>query len=288
MRLLDTHLHLIDRRVTGHAWTHRVPALQRDFPLEEALTLYGGRVAGSIFMEVAATDWVAESRWIAGLIREGRLLGQIANCRPETDEGFEAWLEEGPSLGVVGYRRILHEDVDEDVSLSETFRANVRRIGKAGFPFDVNVLGRTLWLARDLARACPEMRFVLDHCGTPDIAGGAFAEWARGLREVAACDNVVVKLSGITAYAAPGQATLETLRPWIHEVLEVFGPARMVWGSDWPVCNLGAGLPGWLAITEAVLAELSPDERDAIGWRNAEAVYGVRLPPVVGGATVGG
>jgi predicted TIM-barrel fold metal-dependent hydrolase len=278
MKLIDTHLHLIDRSVTGHAWTHRVPPLQRDFPLEEALELYGGRVAGSIFMEVAALDWQSESRWVAGLIREGRLLGQIANCRPETEEGFEAWLEEGRDLGVVGYRRILHEDVAEDVSLSDSFRENVRRIGRAGYPFDVNVLGRTLWLARDLARACADMTFVLDHCGTPDIAGGGWDFWAEGLREAAACPNVNVKLSGISAYAAPGTASPETLRPWIDHVLSTFTPARMVWGSDWPVVNLGAGLPAWLDITEAVLGALSPDEQDQIGWRNAERIYGIKAP----------
>jgi predicted TIM-barrel fold metal-dependent hydrolase len=278
MKLIDTHLHLVDRAVTGHAWTHRVPPLQRDFPLEEALSLYGGRVAGSIFMEVAALDWQSESRWIAGLIRDGRLLGQIANCRPETDEGFDSWLEEGRELGVVGWRRILHEDVAEDVSLLEGFRANVRKIGRAGYPFDINVLGRTLHLARDLARACPDMTFVLDHCGTPDIAGGAWELWAEGLREVAACPNMNVKLSGISAYAAPGTASLQTLRPWIAYVIEVFTPSRMVWGSDWPVANLGLGMEGWLDVTEAVLRELSVDEQDAIGWRNAERVYGVKAP----------
>ena len=278
MRLIDTHLHLVDRAITGHAWTDRVPPLQRDFPLEEALDLYAGRVAGSIFMEVAALDWQGESRWIAGLVRDGRLLGQIANCRPETDEGFGAWLEEGRDLGVVGWRRILHEDVAEDVSLSEGFRENVRRIGRAGYPFDINVLGRTLGLARDLARACPEMTFVLDHCGTPDIAGGGWDVWAEGLREVAACPNVNVKLSGISAYAAPGTASLDTLRPWIEYVVATFTPARIVWGSDWPVVNLGAGLPAWLDVTEAVLGELSADEQDQIGWRNAERIYGVTAP----------
>ncbi len=278
MKLIDTHLHLIDRSVTGHAWTHRVPALQRDFSIEDALRLYGGRVAGTIFMEVAALDWQAESRWIARLIREGRLLGQIANCRPETDEGFEAWLEEGGELGVVGWRRILHEDVAEDVSLHEGFRANVRRIGQAGYPFDINVLGRTLPLARELAKACPDMQFVLDHCGTPDIAGGAWDVWAAGVQDVAALPNVAVKLSGISAYAAPGTASLATLRPWIDHVIETFTPARMVWGSDWPVANLGLGMEGWLDVTEAVLAGLSPDEQDMIGWRNAERIYGVTAP----------
>jgi predicted TIM-barrel fold metal-dependent hydrolase len=278
MELIDTHLHLIDRSVTGHAWTHRVPVLQRDFPLEEALRLYGGRVRGSIFMEVAALDWQAESRWVAGMIREGRLLGQIANCRPESDEGFGVWLEEGRDLGVVGYRRILHEDVREDVSLHEGFRANVRKIGRAGYPFDINVLGRTLHLARDLARACPEVVFVLDHCGTPDIAKGGWDGWAEGLRDVADCPNVNVKMSGISAYAAPGTALQETLRPWIDHVVDTFTPARMVWGSDWPVVNLGLGMEGWLDVTLAVLRDLSSDEQDAIGWRNAERIYGVRAP----------
>lgn len=277
MELIDTHLHLIDRAVTGHAWTARVPALAgRDFSLDEALGLYGGRVAGSVFMEVAALDWQAEARWVAGLVREGRLLGQIASCRPEADEGFEAWLDEGRSLGVVGYRRILHEDVAEDVSLSETFRDNVRRIGRAGFPFDVNVLGRTLWLARDLARACPEVTFVLDHCGTPDIAGDGWDEWSSGLAEVAACPNVTVKLSGISAYARPEQRSLEGLRPWIERVIDLFTPARMVWGSDWPVANLGLGLPGWLEVTEAVLARLSADEAAAVGSGNARRIYGLK------------
>ena len=278
MKLIDTHLHLIDQGVTGHAWTHRVPPLQRDFPLEEAQSLYAGRVAGSIFMEVAALDWQAESRWIAGLIRDGRLLGQIANCRPESDKGFDTWLEEGRDLGVVGFRRILHEDVAEDVSLHEGFRANVRKIGRAGYPFDINVLGRTLHLARDLAQACPDMTFVLDHCGTPDIAGGDWDVWPEGLRDVAACPNVNVKLSGISAYTAPGTASLDSLRPWIDHVVETFTPARMVWGSDWPVANLGLGMDGWLRVTEAVLAELSPDEQDLIGSRNAERIYGVKLP----------
>lgn len=277
MELIDTHLHLIDRAVTGHAWTARVPALAgRDFSLDEALGLYGGRVAGSVFMEVAALDWQAEARWVAGLVREGQLLGQIASCRPEADEGFEAWLDEGRSLGVVGYRRILHEDVAEDVSLSETFRDNVRRIGRAGFPFDVNVLGRTLWLARDLARACPEVTFVLDHCGTPDIAGDGWDEWSSGLAEVAACPNVNVKLSGISAYARPEQRSLEGLRPWIERVIELFTPARTVWGSDWPVANLGLGLPGWLEVTEAVLARLSADEAAAVGSGNARRIYGLK------------
>jgi predicted TIM-barrel fold metal-dependent hydrolase len=275
MDLIDTHLHLIRREVTGHAWTREVPTLSgADFSLDDARRLYGGRVRGSIFMEVDADDFQAESRWIAGLIRSGDLLGQIANCRPEQDAGFEAWLDECADLGVVGLRRILHT-VPDDVSTTETFRTNVRRIGQRGLPFDMNFLGRTLTIAYHLAASCPDMVFVLDHCGTPDIAGGDMDPWREGITRLASLPHVNVKLSGITAYTAPGDWDLSTLRPWIDHVVDAFGPARMVWGSDWPVVNLGAGLPSWLDITVRVLGGFSSDEQALIGWRNAERIYKV-------------
>ncbi|WP_210526735.1 amidohydrolase family protein [Rubellimicrobium arenae] len=275
MDLIDTHLHLIQRDVTGHAWTRNEPALAgRDFTLDDARRLYGGRVRGSIFMEVDADDFQAESRWIAGLVRQGELLGQIANCRPETDDGFEPWLDECADLGVVGMRRILHT-VADDVSTTETFRANVRRIGGRGLPFDMNFLGRTLPIAYDLAAACPDMTFVLDHCGTPDIAGGDMDPWREGMARLASLPHVNVKLSGISAYAPPGEGDPVTLRPWIDHLFETFGPERIVWGSDWPVVNLGRGLPAWLDVTEAVLRDLSADERAAVGWKNAERIYKV-------------
>lgn len=278
--LIDTHLHLIDRSKARHGWTAALPALAgRDFGLEESQALYGRDVAASIFMEVDVdADCIRdEAHWIAGLIRERRLLGQIAACRPETDAGFAAWLEECRALGVVGLRRILHV-VPDDVSESEVFRANVRRIGAAGFTFDMNFLGRTLHIAEALARACPEVTLILDHCGTPDIVAGQWEPWAGGIARLAACPNVNVKISGVTAYCAPGVDHAAAVAPYVDHVLSCFGTGRAVWGSDWPVCNLGAGLPGWMEITRALFARLSADEAADLGWRTAERIYGVRRP----------
>jgi predicted TIM-barrel fold metal-dependent hydrolase len=279
MQLIDTHLHLIDRTVGNRAWMARAPALQRDFLLPEARALYAGHVAGSIFMEVDVDerDIAAEAEWVAGMVREGALLGQIAACRPENATGLEAWLERARGLGVVGLRRILHE-IDEHLSESDLFRANVRKIGQAGFTFDMNFLGRTLHIAYELARACPDMTLILDHCGTPDIAGGGWDQWSAGIRRLAELPHVNVKLSGVTAYCAPGSDHAAATAPYIAHVIDCFTPARMVWGSDWPVCNLGAGLPGWLAITETVLSRLSADEAAAISHRNAARIYGVKDP----------
>jgi predicted TIM-barrel fold metal-dependent hydrolase len=124
-------------------------------------------------------------------------------------------------------------------------------------------------------QACPDQTIVLDHCGVPDVAGGDWAMWNAGVTALAAFPHVVVKLSGITAYCAPGAAGLEAVSPYVARLLDLFGPERMLWGSDWPVVNLGAGLPGWIDMTEALLAGLSADERRAIAQGTARRVYRV-------------
>ena len=120
---------------------------------------------------------------------------------------------------------------------------------------------------------------MLDHCGVPDIEGGAFGTWREGVTALAAMPNVVAKLSGVFAYCAPGTASLATVRPWVEAVIEAFGPERCLWGSDWPVVTVAGGdLPGWIAAFRAILAGYSEDEQAAMAHGTAERVYGVRLP----------
>lgn len=274
MDFIDTHQHLLYRKHLTYAWTGGHPALaSADFTLADYRALTAGRgVAGTLFMEVDASDYRAEARLIAGMVGTSGLLGQIASCRPEEDEGFETWLEECAQLHVHGLRRILHE-VPDDLSRSAVFRRNLRRIGAAGLSFDIVVLARQHPVAVELLRACPDQSLVLDHCGVPDVAGGGFAGWAASLRQLAAFPNLSVKLSGIAAYCAPGTATIETIRPYVDHVIDCFGPARIVWGSDWPVVNLRSSLPDWLTMSRELIADLSPDERAAIAHGNARRIY---------------
>ena len=270
---LDTHQHLILRGALGYSWADEIPALAgRDFDAADYAGLVEGLgVCGTIFMEtgVDEADYRAEARLVSAMVGTGGMLGQIASCRPEVAAGFEEWLEECRGLGVVGFRRITHV-VQDGVSQTATFRANVARIGAAGWPVDLCFLARQLGLCEALVRACPDVRFVLDHCGTPDIAGGDFDAWRAGMARLAALPNLWVKLSGVTAYAG---GDMGLVRPYVEEVLRLFGPARMVWGGDWPVVGLGASLPGWIAMTRGLLAGLSEDERALIGHLNARSLY---------------
>ncbi len=276
MDFIDTHLHLIARDKLGYGWTLGIPALaEGDFTLADYSALTSGRgVVGAVFMETGVddADYKAEARLMSGLVGQGGLLGQVASCRPEADSDFEAWLEECAGLHVHGFRRMLHVMPDE-LSQTPAFRRNLARIGVGGWAFDVCVLARQLPVALELAKACPNQPLVLDHCGVPDIAGNAFEEWAKGITALAALPHVNVKLSGITAYCAAGTASLATLQPWVDHVLNAFGPERMLWGGDWPVVNLGVGLPDWISLSRDLLKDLSASEQDQIGHGTAKRVY---------------
>jgi predicted TIM-barrel fold metal-dependent hydrolase len=277
--LFDTHQHLIYRHVDDYAWTAGIPALQdKSFTFGNYQCLTQGlSICGTLFMESGADEsgFREEARHVSNLARDPTSLikGLIVNCRPEAVQGFEAWLEEARGLGALGFRRILHV-VDDEVSRTVTFRANVRRIGAAGLTFDMCFLARQLPIACELAMACDNTRLILDHCGVPDIAGGGLAPWRDLIRRLAAFPNVICKLSGVLAYCAPGQATYEAILPYVDHVLECFGPVRMVWGSDWPVVNMANGLPDWIAVTRRILAQLSETEAELIAHRNAPAIYG--------------
>ena len=279
--LLDTHQHLIYRDRFNYLWSDSLPALAgRDFSIADYHRLTEGHdVVGSIFMEVdVGHDYRDETRFVAGLADDpiNRIFGIISSCRPEHDDGFEAWLDECATLPVVGFRRILHE-VDDDLSRQEGFRRNVRMIGERGLIFDMVFRADQLPIAAELAQACDDMTLVLDHCGVPDIAGGEIDKWRADISALAALPHVSCKISGVLAYCAPGNATMDAIRPYVEHVMACFGTGRLVWGSDWPVVNLRSGLPVWIDMFRELTNGLSIDELDAVCHGNAERIYRVSL-----------
>ena len=278
--LLDTHQHLIYRDKVGYGWIKDVaPLAEGDFTLDDykKLTRKHG-IGKTLFMEADAddADYQAEALFARHLAKQvdSSICGVIASIRPETNDGFDAWLEESSALGIVGYRRVLHV-VDDELSQSDSFRRNVRKIGQAGKSFDLCFLARQLPIAIEFAKACDNTQLILDHCGVPDIAGGALDPWRENMSAISQLPNIVCKLSGIMAYCTAGQASLAAIQPYVSHVLECFGPKRIVWGSDWPVVNLAKGIEEWITITRSILETLSHDEAVAIAYKTAEDVYNI-------------
>ena len=115
-------------------------------------------------------------------------------------------------------------------------------IGRRDLTFDLCYLARQLPIAIELAKKCPNVQLILDHCGVPDIASGELEPWRQHIREIAALPNVACKISGLPTYCKPGQATLDTIKPWVEHCIECFGVDRLVWGGDWPVVVINSTL----------------------------------------------
>ncbi len=280
MELIDTHQHLVYRDHATYGWTKDIPPLAEDnFTLEDyKLLTKDFNIKGTIFMETGVDDpdYKNETKFIKSVMdqTDSKIKGLIVSIRPENDEGFDEWLEETNSMNVSGYRRILHVMPDE-TSQTTTFRENVKKIGANGKPFDICYLPTQLKIASDLAKACDQMDLVLNHCGVPPIASGEIDEWSKDIKSLSEIPNVTCKLSGLMAYCAPGTSSYETIKPYVDHVLECFGPDRMVWGSDWPVVNLGKGIAEWINVTNTILDNLSEDEARKIASSNAERIYNV-------------
>lgn len=273
--ILDSHLHLIDRTRLRYPWLSALPPLDRDWDFAAyCATAARLGITDVLHMEVdvAEPDIDAETAWIAGLMAlpGSPLRGAISAARPESP-GFAAWLDRVDRSVVKGVRRVLHV-VPDEVSQTALFRENIRRLGRAGLPFDICMLQRQLPLAADLVDACPDTTFVLDHCGVPDIAGGSFADWAARITDLARRPNLRAKLSGITAYGPPDW-TAAMLRPYVAHLIASFGPGRVVWGSDSPVCTLQSSLQEWVAVTHLLLADLAAGDRAAILHGNARRLW---------------
>ncbi|MFI0844764.1 amidohydrolase family protein [Mesorhizobium sp. IMUNJ 23232] len=277
--IIDTHLHIVDQSALRYPWLSGAPALNRDFSYEEyAREARRGGISQTLHMEVdvAPEDIEAETAYVARKARApGSLLrGAIAACRPE-DPGFAEYLERVRETKFVkGFRRVLHV-VSDDVSEGALFRENVQRLKGTGLTFDLCVLPHQIPKAIELIDLAPDVQFVLDHCGVPDIKANAEHPWREHMSEIAKRPNVVGKISGVVAYADSDSWTVETLRPYVEHTIGVFGWDRVVWGSDWPVCTLGGGLSTWLAATQALVAGASAEERTKLFSGNAKRVWGL-------------
>ncbi len=281
--IVDTHLHVIDRTALDYPWLADVAPLDRDWLYETyARDARRAGIARTLHMEVdVAPGRIGDETDYVGTLaaRPGSLIaGAIASCRPE-DPGFADYLERQQANDLVkGFRRVLHV-VPDDVSERPLFRENLKRLGGTRFTFDLCVLPRQLEKAIALADLAPDVTFILDHCGVPDIAGDARQPWQNLVSEIARRPNVIAKISGVVAYADPDTWIAETLRPWAEHTIGAFGWDRVVWGSDWPVCTLGGGLLAWVAATHALLDGTSADEKRKLLSDNAERIWSLQPRP---------
>ena len=275
----DAHLHAWDASVLRAPWFAQAPQFAGCFDLAR-YRAEGGVGGGLVFVEadMAPADRMQEARIFA---EWGAASGAPWATVAGLDPGGTGFLDELAALretvGVTGTRRVLHGGGVPFTT--ERFRAGLERLGANALSFDVCVRWTDLAAVEGVVAGAGETAFILDHLGNPPIRSGwsspERAEWQRLVARVAACGRVSAKWSAMFENAGRAM-TADEVRPWFEWCLACFGPARLMWGSNWPVCfapGSGARLSQWIEACATVAGELGAAEQAAILGGNALRTY---------------
>lgn len=283
--IVDAHHHLWDTARRDYAWMSGPYARLRGAFLAGELSRVVRPLGVTATVAVQAATSERETTELLALAADptaivAGVVGWVDLTGPDP-AGRIAALREG--LGgerLVGIRHPVHDEADPDWLLRADVLAGLRAVADAGLAYDLLLRPVHLPHATALAQRMPQLRLVLDHGAKPEIAHGGWEPWSRDLARLAAQENVRCKLSGLVTEADWTAWNGEQIGRYGDRLLELFGPRRLLFGSDWPVCTLAASYPEVLALAHATLDGLTPAERTAVLGASAVETYG--LEPLLG------
>jgi len=277
--VIDSHHHFWDYEPTEYEWiSEGMERLKRDYGPEDLRPeLEQAGVQGVISVQARTSR--EENDFLLAHARAQDFVRGVVGWLDFTAAGVSEALERyaGDPL-LVGFRHVLQGEPDERYMLRDDFNAGLSHLHEFGFIYDILIREIHLPHVPAFVDQHPGLTFVLDHLAKPRIDSETpSAGWVRGIREVARRESVVCKLSGMVTEVSEGLPwSVELLRPYFEEALEAFGPSRLLFGSDWPVCRLRAEYGSWVAAVRSFLEKLSREEQAAILGENARRVYGLR------------
>ena len=276
--IIDSHVHLYDIARLRYGWLAGVPKINRSHGLADFDAARGPvAVDGIVFAEVAADPGlhIAEAEFVQEMAdADPRLRGMVAHAPVEKGEAVAEDLAALSRFATLrGIRRLIQGEADPGMCLDPGFLAGVRAVGRAGLPFDICIKSFAMAYALELVRCCPDVQFVLDHIGKPDIRHGLREPWWSQMHELAARPNVVVKLSGVVTEADHAAWKPADVTPYVAHIIECFGFERVMYGSDWTVSELTHRYPQWVEILDGVVAGSSHDELQLLYRGTATRVY---------------
>ncbi len=289
MNLIDTHQHLWNRSQFTLPWVTKGTILDNDFGIKE----YKQATAGignirTIYMEVdvAPKQQWAEAQFVNGLCQdpESGMVAAVVSGRPASAE-FGDWVTKLKTLPAIrGIRQVLHvKETPKGFCLQDQFVKSMKILGEKDLSFDLCIRDVDLPQTSKLVGLCPDTRFILDHCGNPDLKKTDLEPWKKDLAEIAKHKNLVIKISGFLASAAAkDQWKYEDAATIVNHCLDSFGPDRCIFGGDWPVVLLGSTLATWIETLKKIVANRPAADQAKLFYQNAERIY--RVNPIKAGA----
>jgi L-fuconolactonase len=282
--IVDAHHHFWDPARAAYPWmTDELAAIRRAFGPDDLRPLLAANgVRRTVLVQTRASldetrEFLAVAAghdFIAGVV------GWVDLAAPDVGDRI-AELRRAPGGGkLVGIRHQVHDEPDERWLLRADVRRGLRAVRDAGLAYDLLLRTRELPAGLAVARELADLRFVVDHLAKPPIRAGEIAEWSERLRPLAILPNVFGKLSGLVTEADWRGWSVRQLAPYVSHALAWFGPSRLMFGSDWPVCLVAASYADVVRAYGESLGDISGADRERIFGRTATAFYrlGVLAP----------
>ncbi len=272
---IDAHHHFWHYNTQDYGWiSDEMAVLRRDF-LPADLKPELDRAGIDRVVSVQARQCVEETEWLLKLAKENDFIAGVVGWLPIASPEFPALLEQfAANKKLRAIRHVVQDEPDDRFILGEAFNRGIDRLLSTGLAYDILIFERHLPYAIEFVkRHSEEQVFVLDHIAKPKIAAGEIQPWADNLHKLAAFPNVFCKLSALVTEADIHNWTPDQLRPYVETVLDAFGSARIMFGSDWPVCTCATNYSVWRGLVGDFISRLSEHEQAQIMGGTALKAY---------------
>ena len=274
---IDSHQHFWRYDQQRDTWiTDEMSVLRRDFLPDDLIPeLRANGMDGSVAVQADQSeqetlfllDSASRSPEIKGVV------GWVDLCSPTLPERLEYFSQ---FEKLCGFRHIVQSESDDRYMLRQDFLAGIASLQQLRFTYDILIYPRQLPAAIELAGKFPEQRFVIDHLAKPRIRSREISDWARNIKSIASSPNVYCKLSGLVTEADWHNWRESDFKPYLDVVFEAFGPDRLMFGSDWPVCLLAGTYESVKAVVAGFIHQLPITQQEKVFGANATRFYGLK------------
>jgi L-fuconolactonase len=274
---IDSHQHFWRYDRVRDAWiTDAMAVLQRDFlPEHLAAELTANGIDASIAVQADQSE--TETMFLLGLADKNDCVAGVVGWVDLRSPHIPERLEHFSRFSKLrGFRHIAQAEPDDRFLMGEDFVKGVAQLRSFGFTYDILVYPRQLRAAIELVNRLPEQRFVIDHCAKPEIKAGKTEPWATQMRKIAQHKDVFCKVSGLVTEADWKHWKADDFKPYLDVVFDAFGPDRLMFGSDWPVCLLAATYRQVKKLVEDYVKEYPPAFQEKVFGGNAARFYGLK------------
>ena len=272
--IIDSHHHFWNYNPVEYSWIDdSMSSIRKSFlPDDLAMELTNAGVDGVV--SVQARQMTEETDWLLSLASDNEFIKGVVGWVPFASKNIREILDQySQNRWLKAVRHVIQGEPDPGFILGKQFNHGISLLKNYGLAYDILIFEHQLPNAICFVDQHPNQQFVLDHVAKPKIKTNKIADWKKNIQELAKRENVCCKISGMVTEADYKSWTEEQLQPYFDVVLGAFGPSRLLFGSDWPVCLVATGYAEWLKLVKKIVSGLSTSEQEQIFGKNAIRIY---------------